>query len=80
MKKLSKTQIRKKANKIKTLLNHELFEHFVYSNRGHLHNDIVIRALNLNSLDEVKDILLQHLHHQSRLSGDIHPYLAKYYY
>ena len=65
IKKLSKTQIRKLANKIKTLLFHPAYQRYSKHNWGIEHNEMIARVCSLN-YEQLKQVLIIHYRNQCR--------------
>ena len=63
LKKLSKTQIRKLANKIKTLLFHPAYARYRDHNWGIEHNELIARVCSLD-YEQLKQVLFVHYRNQ----------------
>lgn len=63
VKKLSKTQIRKLANKIKTLLFHPAYQRYNNHNWGIEHNEMIARVCSLN-YEQLREVLNLHYRNQ----------------
>lgn len=63
--KLTKTQLRKLANRIHTLLFHPTYDHLVYEGKGIQHNEMIARNLGLEYW-QLRLVLEKHLKNQLR--------------
>lgn len=63
IKKLSKTQIRKLANKIRMLLTHPAYQRYNEHNWGIEHNEMIARVCSLN-YEQLREVLNLHYRNQ----------------